>query len=629
MTRKPCVPGSCVHLGKISPAAAWLSALLLLTGGCFFPQKTPAEIAADEREKILAVDTIGAATDVGNVAPLQVQGVGLVTGLDKTGGGAPMGELRKMLEAELRKIPDVGNAKQLLDSHDTAMVIVTGYIPAGSRKGDPFDIQVTLPPGSGVKSLRGGYLQQCGLRVWDTRSHLNPNTTKPDAILQGHVVAKASGYLLVGLQSADNQTPNLVVGDIWDGAVSFIDRPFHFLLTDKRRFARVADAIAQRINVQYQDDTQKRLDTLRMKGLLVLNEITGEINAKFNQAVLSGRDTAKAVSGQMVVVNVPWEYRHNSQRYVMVARLIPLAEAQEKRQLYRQTLAVMLDDPACTIRAALRLEALGKESIPTLRTALDHKHPLVQFAAAEALAYLGDNAGVDKLAHFADTDYRLRAFCLTALASLDQTVARVKLAELLSCANSETRYGAFRALQLQYTASSEIHGEVMNNSFRLYRAAPQSPGLVHVSSNRRAEIVLFGNTPSLRPPFKIVAGGEFNVIASADDDRCTITRYELTQGHKHTEQSSLRVEDVLRTMADMAADYPVVVNLLRKIEDNQCLNCPICYDAIPQAMDIEQLAKSGLDVRAWGQVPSGDSGAVNTTRPGTAPLHYQQAVPGH
>jgi flagellar basal body P-ring protein FlgI len=41
---------------------------------------------------------------------------------------------------------DVKNAKQILASRDTAMVVVTAYLPAMVRKGQRFDVRVALPP---------------------------------------------------------------------------------------------------------------------------------------------------------------------------------------------------------------------------------------------------------------------------------------------------------------------------------------------------------------------------------------------------------------------------------------------------------------------------------------------------
>jgi hypothetical protein len=48
--------------------------------------------------------------------------------------------------------------QQLLNSSDTAVVIVEGVIPPGAPKGSKFDVRVTVAPGTSTVSLEGGRL---------------------------------------------------------------------------------------------------------------------------------------------------------------------------------------------------------------------------------------------------------------------------------------------------------------------------------------------------------------------------------------------------------------------------------------------------------------------------------------
>ena len=99
---------------------------------------------------------------------------------------------------------------------------------------------------------------------------------------------------------------------------------------------------------------------------------------------------------------------------------------------YVKKLARQLLDPATTITAALRLEALGAPSIPTLKVGLHSDVPLVRFAAAESLAYLGSPSCGEELGKQVAEQPFVQAFALTALASLNEAVCRVKLEELLT-----------------------------------------------------------------------------------------------------------------------------------------------------------------------------------------------------
>ena len=86
------------------------------------------------------------------------------------------------------------------------------------------------------------------------------------------------------------------------------------------------------------------------------------------------------------------------------------------------------------------------------------------------------------------------------MASLDEAVCHVRLAELLTSGREdETRYGAFRALRTLNPRHKLVQGELLNESFWLHRVAPNAAPLVHISSTRRAEIVIFGEEPMLKP----------------------------------------------------------------------------------------------------------------------------------
>src|SRR5262245_25592926 len=202
--------------------AAWALAALPALGllGCVSPQTRAQSAEEQERDKDLDVLTVrDVVGDVANAWPLQVSGVGLVTGLDGT-GYSPVGFYRKMLEEQLRK-QGQEHVKELLDDPNNALVLVTAMLPPGARKGDVLDMEVTLPPGSKATSLRGGYLELCPLRPYETTKNINPDQGT-NSLLPGHVLAHARGPLLVGLgtdEPAEQRKARL-----WAGGVSHTDR---------------------------------------------------------------------------------------------------------------------------------------------------------------------------------------------------------------------------------------------------------------------------------------------------------------------------------------------------------------------------------------------------------------------
>src|SRR5262249_26976449 len=129
---------------------------------------------------------------------IPVSGVGLVVGLEGTGGGTPNGPYRQMAEDFLKR-SKIDNPREWLDSPNKPVVLVNAEVPVGPRRGDLIHVEVTLPPGSRVKSLRGGYLLESQLTSYaslgQVRSLLEQNDYKPvstgDGLLKGHVLAEA------------------------------------------------------------------------------------------------------------------------------------------------------------------------------------------------------------------------------------------------------------------------------------------------------------------------------------------------------------------------------------------------------------------------------------------------------
>lgn len=532
---------------------------------------------SDEQGEFYTIETLGDKTTVGNALPIPVGGVGLVVGLEGTGGDCPPDGYRAILENDLRK-DGVRNLREVLSSPEHAMVLVSGLIPPGANKGDPIDLEVMLPRNSKATSLRGGYLHKCLLFNYDFAERLAPSADPngPHGLLRGHPLVKAEGQLLVGLGSDEEETVRVKRGRIWGGGKCMCPTPFSLILNPREESVRVAIQVAERVNEAFQAGYR------------------GD----------PGTAVAVAQDKYTIALRVPPQYRLNTPRFLRVVRAIPyttdprmldfpLNKGDDHRS-YRQRLSDDLLDPSRTVVAALRLEALGQNSKADLKKGLKSEHPLVRFCSAEALAYLGDPEGGNELADSVARSPMLRAFALTAMASLDEAVCHVRLGELLTEGKEdETRYGAFRALRTLNPRNKLVQGELLNESFYLHRVAPRSEPLVHISGTRRAEIVIFGEEPYLKPDFALSAG-EFVVTASKDNNRCSISRVPLHGGPVHS-NCSLDLVKVLHTLADMGCMYPEAVGLLQQASSAGVLSCRLQCDALPQAVPVERLALLGQD----------------------------------
>jgi hypothetical protein len=551
-------PESAVRL-RLSGLAVLLAGLL----GCQNSQprlQAPDEPEHDRYDQM----TVGSITQVGNAEPVRLQGVGLVADLDGTGGECSP-EIRAVMEDQMRRMR-IPRIKELLASTEYAVVIVNAELRPGSNKGDKIDVVVSLPQKTKATSLRGGYLMKCVLYNYDFAGHLNPATLQdPNMALRGHAMATAEGPVLIGCTDGD-EAMRVRQGRIWNGGQVALDWPLSLDLKPDQQTGSWAGLVAQRVNEAFDG------------GLRGGN----------------GGEIAHARDNIAIPLRVPVQYKLNQQHYLRVVRAIPLSESANRTdaegKTYRQRLGDDLLKPSQTLAAALRLEALGPSSVPQLQPGLKSDHPLVRFAAAQALAYLNSTSAAEELARLIETQPALRAYGLVALAALDESVAEDRLQNLLSVSpDDETRYGAFRALQTRNEKNPLVKGVFVNGSYHLHRLMPNTLPLVHVCSVRRAEIVVFGEEPRLLPPFQFLAG-DFTITADAGDDRCVVSRHP-TNGRSMKKQCSLRLMDVMLAMADMGGMFPETVDLLQQASQCKCMSCRVVSNAMPRATNVYELAK--------------------------------------
>jgi hypothetical protein len=562
--------------GLRPPTALFLGSVLALLGGCMNLSQTRSVNPENPDRDRYEVPIVGQRTEVGNAAPMPVGGVGLVVGLEGTGGEPPANEDRSKLEHDLQQ-RGVRDIKKLLNSTSVALVYISGVVRPGTQKGELIDLEVRIPRGNPATSLRGGELVDCLLYNYASTQSLLPNYTGPAGNKIGHPIVDAKGAILVGLGEREEDAK---VGRIWGGGKAKIDLPYSLVLNSDQQFASMAKLVADRINQTFLGHTHTTPGT----------------------AVAVPQMDPGCAS---VALNAPAQYRQNLPRFLRVVRLVPLrdlgpstasanlTEGQAPVQPYRQRLLNDLRDPALCVVAALRLEALGRDSLADMKKVLEEsRNPLVRFCCAEAITYLGSTAGAEELAEVVRKQPSLRSFALTALASLDEAACQDKLQELVQQGgDDETRYGAFRALRTLNERNPLVRGENLNESFWLHQINSGNRPLVHLTTVRRAEIVLF-DEPTLRPPFSFSCG-DFVIKATPDDDKCIVTLIQTGADMPTHKPSSLKVGDVLRTMAVLGATYPDVVDLLQQSRKYQVLGGALRVDALPQGISVEELARLG------------------------------------
>jgi hypothetical protein len=486
-----------------------------------------------------------------------LRGVGLVTGLNGTGGDPSPSALRTQLQNEMNR-RGVKDSKKILASRDTAMVVVTAYLPAMVRKGQRFDVRVALPPNSNAKSLKGGWLLE-------TRMFEEQNVEGRGS-LKGHNYAVAGGAILTSLGVKDNREERqaeLMSGAIPGGAISLTDRDLSIILRTEKRGSRNSLRVAEAVSKRFYRYN------------------------KYGQRI----SCAEAKDDARVVLKTHDQYINNFPRYQAVIRNLALNESDVARRMRMEMLARDILDPekcqnivsgvaACP--TALQLEAIGDEAIPFLTDALESDSFDVRFQAAQSLAYLGNADGVEILHEAARTQPAFRVYSLVALSVVDDADAVLALRQLMSEQTLETRYGAFRALKELDPHDPSLNPIEFENRFIVYAIDSTGEPMVHVTRRRAPEIVLFGVEQSLRLPVVLNAGRSIRIMGETGQHEVEVIYYQLNAEPKRHRVPN-RMIDILRTCGKLGATYPDIVQMMIEAEQQHNFVGQFGIDRLPQA----------------------------------------------
>ena len=491
-----------------------------------------------------------------------LQGVGLVVGLDGTGGDPPPSVYREVLADDMRR-RGIDDPETILRSRDTALVIIQALLPPTIRKGEAFDVDVRVPDGDTTTSLNGGRLLETEL----SEAAIVPG----QGVMKGHILAKAKGSILITTGEGKSENTGLKVrGKILGGGTSKKDRDLRVQLRSDYRSVRQSKRIADKIGQRF---------------------------FAYNESGLR-EPLAKALTDQTIELKVYSRYKDNYPRYLQVIRNIAFRESQVARHVRMEKLKSQLLDPDLTETAALQLEAIGIEAIPILKTGLKHPDSLVQFNSAMALAYLGQADAVPVLGEAAVNERAFRVYALAALSTIDAGETHLLLRKLTnaqidasgkSIDSAELRYGAFRALWTLDKRDPYLGGEAMKEPnadreiFALHTLPNTDKGepIIHLTQHRRSEIVLFGEDQEFKTPMAVRAGNHILVTAQPGKDRIVLSKYQAGQPDKRKEVSP-RVADVIRTAVEFGASYPDIAQMLLQAAKQQNLTGHIEIDALPQ-----------------------------------------------
>lgn len=522
--------------------AASLASVGIAGSGCAPLKGLRLQSPEDADLKATEVRLIGdVAVPQGNL-PMVVESVGLVTGLPATGSDPPVSSERSLLIDEMQK-RGVVYPNQVLASNETEMVLVRAYLRPGIQKGDHFDVELRVPTRSECTSLRGGWLMETRLRFM---------AELKNQVREGKTLALAEGAVLVD-PSAEGERDRIKLtrGRVLGGGVA----------TQSRKLGLA-------------------INRAEFQNVTVSAQIGNAVNHRFHTFVSGVKQgVATPENDKYIELTVHPRYKDNVERYLRVVRALPLRESSAERVARLALLERQLLDHLTAAPAALKLEALGKEGVKTLRKGIESKDLEVRFYSAEALAYLDETDAVAPLADAAK-HRAFRAYALTALSAMDDYAAFEALRDLLDASSAETRYGAFRALWAMNNQDALVRGESMGDQFSYHVLETKGPAMVHATRSFRPEVVLFGPEQRLLTPCTLEAGKDIQIISRGGDE-VTISRFAVGEPDQKRVVST-RLDDVIREIVALGGTYPDVVQALHQAKMRHNLNTRFEIDALPQ-----------------------------------------------
>ena len=507
-----------------------LSMLVAITGCDPIERATPRPRAADSK-KLAEWDvpnilrgTIGAETLMigyaeqtsANYQPIVVSGYGLVVGLDGTGSSDIPPNIRAHMLQEMER-QGVGsetigyghlNAPQMLNSKDTAVVVVQGEMPpaaVGRYKTPPvsgrshavingttFDIRVTADPRTGTTSLDGG-------RLYTTELRIGALTT---GSRQAKSVAEASGTIFLN-PFAETETElggdiNLLSGRVLNGGQATEDIPVRLMLLNPSH-------------------TRVRL-------------IQDAVNRRFPREPGQSSDTAKGKNDSIIEITVPPSHRNETENFLRLLRHTTLRQANAEA-VAMSTRRTLLSDSTVAPNAYWRWCALGNRAIPFIRELYEYPEATPRLAALRSGAYLKDplvSKPLREMANEGPLAARLESATLIADLPSDPRNDQA-LRKLLNERDTELRLRAYESLNTR--GDSSIKRTQIKNKF-LLDVVPSDQPTIYLTQSGQPRLAIMSDNLNISSPVTASIWENRLIVRDSEDPERVEVYYREKQDNK-------------------------------------------------------------------------------------------------
>ena len=500
-------------------------------------------------------DTIGAYAYYDGLSPQRVSGFGLVVGLARNGSRDCPRDIYSELVQTLYKRQrtavgvvgeDETSPEDLMDSLDTAVVVVRADIPAAATVGKTFEVSVIALPGTQTKSLRGGRLLPTDLSKF--------RTVPAKRVVTGKTVARAAGPLLLN--------------------------PF----TEGKTVTRGTELRGTIVGGGVVADERRTRLVLMSPSYPRVRSIRDRINDHFP----GPKKVADAISPSFIELRCPDAYRNDEAHFLGLTRGLYVKRNAQLDALRARKLGAELLNPAAPHeRIALCFEGLGVAALPILRELYAHSSRHVAFYAAAAGLRLEDHLAGDVMAMIArrpHDEFRFRAIRALAHAEGMANTAYA-LRRLLADDDARVRVAAYEALVKRHDDAIESY-VLGSGRFVLDLIPGAGENLVYVRRTQQRRIALFGEDLHCTTPiFYRAVDGSLTITAQPDHDQLTILRTVVATGNvSPTISASLQLPQLILLMGRRAGvdmndnvtglglDYGAVVHAVSRLCKDKSIN---------------------------------------------------------
>ncbi len=439
-------------------------------------------------------ETVAGYADLVGGNAMMVRGSGVVIGLGDNGSSEVPSHLRKYLFKQMSKhkvgsraagLGHVTPARILADK-DTAVVVISGFIPPAAPVGTRFDVRVEALPRTQTTSLSGGILMT-------TEMHMSLITSAGSAA-KSKALAMSRGAVFVNPfidRTKEGAQPRLRAGRILNGGVVTVSRPVRLEL--RRADYRMSRLIQRRINQRF-----------------------GE-----------GQKVATAKTPSMIELKIPRRYRDDYIHFLRLVMHIYVSGQSGSEETYVRRLARDILLPTARYEdIALVWEAAGRQVLPVIRKLYASSNPAVAFYATKAGLRLNDRMAADvmvRIANHANSPFQIPAVEELGLARrFAQSLQTLK--HMLSSRNILLRVAAYEAL-LKHGSRDVIRRWDISGQFTVDEVKSDGDYIIYTTVTGKPRIVLFGcGIPLKRPLFYCPDDELVTIDASGNDKKIMVYR---------------------------------------------------------------------------------------------------------